>query len=346
MGYLGAVIGAGFASGQEIIQFFVVYGSDGFKGTLLATFAFAFCGGMLLYLARRYHVSNYQDMLAQLMGNKCGKLIDWLLAVFLFLGISTMLSASGAVFEEHLYLPKSLGILLTYLMVIFFLFSGKKGLITSFNILVPLKILFLLIVTSYAAFFLQNQALESYSAYPSPADSRFWVISSILYVAYNFSLAMVVLSEYQSLGNCREGIAGAAWGGLILGILLILTYLSLGNFLPMVMHYEVPMLYLAGKISPQVKQLYILILWIGILTTAIANAYGFTQRVADLFALSFRACLLLCMTLSLPLAMQNFSTLVGKIYPLFGLLGIIIISVLLFQSIKDMALLLYYNIKQ
>ena len=345
MGYLGAVIGAGFASGQEIIQFFVVYGSDGLKGTLLATFAFALCGGMLLYLAHRHQVSNYQDLLAGLMGNKGGKLIDWLLAAFLFLGISTMLSASGAVFEEHLYLPKSLGILLTYLTVIFFLFSGKKGLIFSFNMLVPIKIIFLLFVTSYVVFFMESQALGSYSAYLCPVDSRLWIMSSILYVAYNFSLAMVVLSEYQSLSNCREGIAGAAWGGLMLGILVVLSYLSLCKFLPVVMHYEVPMLYLMGRISPGVKQFYTLILWIGILTTAIANAYGFTQRIADFSGLSFGSCLLLCMTLSLPLAMQSFSSLVGKIYPVFGLLGIIIISVLLYQGIKDMALLLYYNIK-
>ncbi|MGS0745618.1 hypothetical protein ACU70A_06670 [Syntrophomonas erecta subsp. sporosyntropha] len=32
MGYLGAVVGAGFASGQEIVQFFVTYGALGWRG--------------------------------------------------------------------------------------------------------------------------------------------------------------------------------------------------------------------------------------------------------------------------------------------------------------------------
>ena len=44
MGYLGAVIGAGFASGQEIMQFFVNYGSCGLTGALTATFLFALMG--------------------------------------------------------------------------------------------------------------------------------------------------------------------------------------------------------------------------------------------------------------------------------------------------------------
>ncbi len=45
MGYLGAVIGAGFASWQEIVQFFVAYELYGMKGALVATGLFALCGG-------------------------------------------------------------------------------------------------------------------------------------------------------------------------------------------------------------------------------------------------------------------------------------------------------------
>ena len=105
MGYLGAVIGAGFASGQEIMQFFVNYGSCGLTGALTATFLFALMGGLLLHLSHRFQVSNYQDLLAKTVGEKLSPVIDTLLAVFLFLGISTMFSASGEVFYEHLYLP-------------------------------------------------------------------------------------------------------------------------------------------------------------------------------------------------------------------------------------------------
>lgn len=346
MAYLGAVIGAGFASGQEIVRFFVIYGGhQGLKGAVFATFAFAFCGGILLYLAHNLQVSNYQDLLARIFGNRRGKIIDWLLAAFLFLGIATMLSASGAVFSEHLGLAKGWGILSAFLLIIGFLLSGKKGLVFSFNLLVPIKITFLLIAASYVVFFMESQPPGSCNAEPYLFDDGWWVLSSMLYVAYNFSLAMVVLSEYQNICPRREGIAGAAWGGLILGALLLLSYLSLSKFHPAIMDYEIPMLYLMGNISPGVKRLYTLVLWIGILTTAIANAYGFTQRLADFSGLGFGSCLVLTMTLSLPIAMQSFSSLVAKVYPLFGLLGIIIVAALLYRGIKDMAFFLYYNIK-
>ncbi|MGS0765955.1 YkvI family membrane protein [Syntrophomonas curvata] len=346
MGYLGAVIGAGFASGQEIVQFFVAYGYCGMKGCIVAAGLFALCGAMLLYLAHRWQVSNYQDMLHQMMGERMGALVDFLLAIFLFLGISTMLSASGAVFYEHLYLPKNLGIFLAYSVVVAFLLTGKRGLIISYNLLVPVKIILLLLISGYAAFWVEGQAMEVYTTFVCPSEARFWLLSSLLYVAYNFSLAMVVLSEYQTVGGRGDGIAGAAWGGLVLGALVLVNYIALSRFLPVVMHYEVPMLYVAGKISLPAKHVYTMVLWVGILTTALANAYGFAQRFAGFTGLSYRICLVLCMTLALPVSMRSFSSLVGKIYPLFGILGILIITTLMYRTTKDLAAELYYYIMQ
>jgi len=337
MGYLGAVIGAGFASGQEIVQFFVNYGNPGFQGALIATLLFAACGGMLLYTAHKQNMSNYQDILAYLLGKKVGSIVDFMLAIFLFLGISTMLSASGAVFHEHLYLPKYWGILLAYLMVVVALATGKKGLIYSYNLLVPVKIVLLLLISGYVALFVSDVQATASAAYLYPQDQNNWPLSSVLYVAYNFSLAMVVLSEYQSVGNKSDGIKGAIAGGLILGLLVILNYCALSKFLPTVVHYQVPMLYVAGHISPVAKYVYTLVLWMGILTTAIANAYGFAQRFSRFTGISYRLCLVLCMTLALPVSTQSFSSLVNKIYPAFGVLGILILLALSYSCLKELS---------
>lgn len=346
MGYIGAVIGAGFASGQEIIQFFVTYGLYGLKGVILAGILFALLGGMLLYVAHQNKVSTYQDILVVLWGTKFAPIIDFFLALFLFLGISTMLSASGAVFFEHIYLSKGLGVFAAYVLVGLFLIWGKKGLIVSFNVLVPIKIILLIIITVYAVFFIQGSQIGTYTAFLRPEDIRFWGVSSILYVAFNFALAMVILTEYQTLTDKRSGIAGGIWGGLVLGLLALLTYLALSKFLPVILHYEVPMLFVAGNISITAKYLYTLVLWVGILTTALANSYGFTQRFAKFTGFGYRNCLLLSLTLALPIAMQDFSVLVGKVYPLFGVLGLFIVSAVVYKSTKELVGEIYYNINQ
>lgn len=346
MGYLGAVVGAGFASGQEIVQFFVAYGSPGLTGALVATLLFASMGGLLLYLSHRYRVSNYQDLLSRVIGERVSPVIDIMLAVFLFLGISTMFSASGAVFYEHLYLPKKAGILAAYLLVVILLLAGRRGLIYSFNLLVPIKLVLLLIISTYAAVFVDDTQVEVFTAYLSSQSGQLWGLACVLYVAYNFALAMVVLTEYQSVGQRRDGIIGAVWGGLVLGLLVVLNYLALSRFLPVVMHYQVPMLFVAGQISITTKYIYTVVLWLGILTTAIANTYGFAQRMAKFSGFSYAICLILCSTLALPLSMQSFSTLVGRIYPIFGLLGVVILAAILWQAGKDILKRMYYNISQ
>lgn len=345
MGYLGAVIGAGFASGQEIMQFFVGYGELGLIGALFSLLLFGLCGGLLMHLAHRQQISNYQDLLTFMGGRTNSKIIDLGLAGFLFLGISTMLSASGAVFQEHLHLSKSLGIAVAYLAVMAALLAGKKGLVNAYNILVPIKMMMLLFITAYAACYAQPVELEAAAAVVYNPLPLGWLLAAILYVAYNFALAMVVLVEYQSLSSPRNAIIGAVSGGVLLGLLVILMFLVLRRFLPGALHYQVPMLYVAGLLSPGIKLCYSMVLWMGIITTAIANAYGITQRVANLAGIDYRWCLLGCLTLALPVANQSFSSLVGRIYPAFGLLGLSIVGMVLYWSGKDIIREIYYNIK-
>ena len=50
--YVGAIIGAGYASGQETLQFFVSYGYIGIVGTIIAVVLFAWYGTMFMELGQ------------------------------------------------------------------------------------------------------------------------------------------------------------------------------------------------------------------------------------------------------------------------------------------------------
>ena len=51
--FVGAIMGAGFASGREIWQFFGVFGEKGIVGALLVGILFIFLGTMTAYIARK-----------------------------------------------------------------------------------------------------------------------------------------------------------------------------------------------------------------------------------------------------------------------------------------------------
>jgi len=337
-GYLGAVVGAGFVSGQEVIQFFVINGKQGWWGTLLAAMLFIILAAVLLRTVHRHKVSNYQGLLTLLFAGRPAAVLDLLLAGFLFLGISIMLSASGAIFLEHFSWPRSAGIILTYLTVLLTLLSGKQGLVASYNYLVPIKIILLLAVNLYLALGITNEEMGYYLTVLQKPGNYYWAIAAVLYVAYNFTLAMVVLVEYQVITTKRQGVGGAVLGGALLGGLLILNFWALANNIPQVFAYEIPMLFTAGRISLEIKYCYLLILWLGILTTAIANTYGFTQRLSKYWGTNFKTTLFLALSLALPLSWQSFSDLVGWLYPVFGIMGTIIIGALIYRYGKDIAM--------
>ncbi len=334
-GYLGSVIGAGFASGQELVQFFVGYGSAGFWGTILAGCLFAIFGGLLLFWANVHYLDNYQAVLRNLFGRRCATIIDALLALFLFLGICIMLAASGAIFYEHINQSKATGIMLAYLGVLIFLFTGRKGMVDSYNLLVPIKFLLLLTIVGYTV--LRGVDINPLDTMPLQLVKTGvgnWFVASVLYVAYNFTLAMVVLVEYQPITRPQDGIKGAFLGGLMLGLVALVCYGALLPGIPTVAQYEIPMLFMIGTVSLRAKAVYVVVLWLGILTTAIANSYGFAQRFSEFSGLRYKWSLILTLTMALPLAFQSFAFLVATVYPLLGLLGIVILVALTFKSIK------------
>jgi len=327
-GYLGAVIGAGFASGQEIVQFFAAYGDLGLRGVILAGVMFAFFGSLVLSLGRYWPTGGYQAILAHLFGSRLGSVVDSFLSLFLFLGICTMFSASGAIFYEHLYLPAPAGIFFAYAAVILFLVKGHQGLVSSYNLLVPLKILLLLSVATYAVCSQGSLHAGLVPELVTVPNQELWPLASLLYVAYNFSLAMVILAEYNEPSYRRTATLGALTGGILLGLVALIMFQALLLNMPEVMHYEVPMLYVAGKIGKGLKLIYLIVLWLGVLTTALANTYGFAKRLASFSGLSYFFCLFLTATLAVPLAFQSFTRLVGIVYPMFGVLGLAILLAL------------------
>ena len=139
--------------------------------------------------------------------------------------------------------------------------------------------------------------------------------------------------EYRVLVSSAEGIL-AVLGGLVLGGMALLYYLTMVRYLPGILDYEVPMLFVAGNISVPVKFTYVIVLWIGIITTALADAYGFTQRFAAFTGISYRLTLLLVLTAALPLSFQSFSSLVAVVYPLFGVLGLVLVVGIWFRVVS------------
>lgn len=90
--YVGAVIGAGYASYQEILQFFAGYGFIGIAGAIITTILLAWYGAVFMELGYRLKTNSHKVVCRYLCGNLLGGLADYVLLFFMFGMITIMIS--------------------------------------------------------------------------------------------------------------------------------------------------------------------------------------------------------------------------------------------------------------
>lgn len=327
--FVGAVIGAGFASGQEILQFFGVYGRLGIIGALGCALAFAYLMAAIQLAAVRLGAENYRDVLMYFLGSGLGRAVDLLSSGMLAGGLVVMMAGSGAVLHQQLGISQVYGILLLMVLTVMVLYHGLTGVVMVNIVLVPLKIMLVLIVAVLAGFAGQATALP---VTPEECGIR-WLWSAVLYVSYNLVVPLAVLS---SLGRClrpRDAVSGAVLGGVVLGVTAALVTWAIVRHLPVAAGYQVPMLYLAGRVSPALQAMVSVIVWLAVFTTAIANAHGLVSRMADPGSGRYRRLGIVLVLCLMPLALFPFADLVRFLYPLFGYLGLVLIAAVIFRPL-------------
>lgn len=320
---IGAVVGAGFASGREILQFFVLLGPAGGWGLLASTLGFIILGAMLMDLVRRQKVRDYQSLLFYLCGRRFGGYLDALTGLFLFGGLSVMVAGGGAIFQQEVGLSFDLGLLATAALIAGVLWFGGEGVLWFNVILVPFLIGIGTAISVQAGGRWRQVILPPLN---SMLDDQWWLLSAFLYLSYNMIIVMVIVASLGDQVRDRR-TAALAWvmGGCGLGFLAVALAAALYRHYPWVIQYDIPMLYIARKAAPVLVGPYLLALWAAMLTTGVANAYGLVKRIGSK---TERRTAVLLLVAALPLARLGFSCLIRNLYPLMGILGAVMVMAL------------------
>jgi uncharacterized membrane protein YkvI len=314
--FMGTVIGAGFASGQEVYFFFTRFGDSGVLGILLSTLILAVLGTVVVTMGCQIHSLSHRSFFRASLGPTMGYIADGLVTLFLLILSGVMLAGSGALTHE-MGLGWFTGIIITgglALIVLSFRMNGIRG----FNLLVvPL-----LVGTGVAV------ACASVRFTPSVirGEANGWLFSAIQYGSYNLVLAIPVLSTIHFI-EADVGILrwGGFFGGVGLGVVALLFNLALLRS-SSVTGIELPLLPLIATFGPKVRWGFALVLWGELFTTYIANLYGLVQRWGESRRhIGYSLRLVFMVVLSAMIGRLGFSRLIHTTYPCFGLLSFLFI---------------------
>ncbi|MEH7246337.1 hypothetical protein V7114_06005 [Neobacillus niacini] len=333
--YVGTVVGAGFATGREIVEFFSRFGFIGFLSILLSGYLLISLGSKLMRISARINAVSYQEFNVHLFGTWAGRGIN-IIMLFMLLGVSAvMLSGAGAVFQEQLGLSKNLGVFITIFLSFLVMLVGTKGLFAVNSFVVPIMISFSLMLMTLSV--KQPDFINQLFYLPHVEDGWKSILAPFSYTALNLALAQAVLVP---IANEIKDDWTIKWGGILGGtaltVILISSHFTL-IMLPNLEIYEIPMAIIMKQIAPFFYWIFVLVIYGEIFTSVIGNVYGLDRQLKQFVNVPTFITISAIFIVAYIISLIDYSKLLSNLYPLFGYISLIFFILLWMKPLNEKA---------
>lgn len=342
MAYMSVVVGGGFASGREVVEFFTGYGVWGIGGSIVSAFLFAFVGMQIAQISARMQAKSHNQVLSRLFGTTGGAVIDVILNFFLY-GVGViMLAGAGAAFGQQFGWAPITGSILMTVLIILTLCLNLKSIIYLISAVIPFLLLIIISIMVYAVFngnfdvANQNMHAEQFSVinllgWTVPS----WFMSGVLYACFNIGVGFPMLAVLGGLSKSgKDAGFGGVLGGLGLGALIIFLNIALYLNIDKLHGIDIPTLLLASEIHPALAYLTVAAVLAMIYSTGVGMFFAFASRWAEPNTNKFRVIAVVTTIIGIWLSEYGFGKLVGSVYPLMGVLGLVIVIAIFWYWLK------------
>ena len=334
--YVGVLTGAGLASGQELMQYFLSFGLPGLYGIAVVGVLHVVVGGIVMQLGSHFVAQSHIDVLDEVTSTVVTKLMDYALIVNCFLMGFVMIAGAGSNLEQQFGLAPWVGSLLcTALIIVVGMLDFDKvaKIIGAFT---PLVLVFTLIGAAFTMVKANPDPalLDALGKSLTPAVPNL-PLSTINY----FGLCMISgISMAFVLGGSKTDSAQARMGGMLGGALVaILTGLvgvTLFLALEIVKDADIPMQTVLDSVHPAMGLAMSVIIFGMIFNTGMSLFYSAARRLSVTEG-TFKRNLIVFTLAGFGLSFLGFKKLMAILYPILGYLGLILILILIGAWIRE-----------
>lgn len=329
LAYVGVLTGAGLASGQELMQYFISFGIKGLFGLGAIGILHVLLGGIILQLGSHYLAENHLDVIEEISNKYVTKFMDYSLIINCFLMGFVMIAGAGSNLNQQFGFKTWVGSLICTLMIIFIGMLDFDKLTKVIGAFTPLIIIFALIGGIYTFITIKPdwQSLDEIGkSLKSPLANIF--LSTINY----FGLCMISgISMAFVLGGSKTDSSKAGFGGMFGGFMVAILTAFIGFTLfftlPLVKDSDIPMQIVLENIHPALGLIMSLIIFGMIFNTGISLFYSASRRFSNTEN-KFRRNLIIFTLTGFGLSFLGFKKLMSILYPILGFLGIILTIIL------------------
>lgn len=282
---MSVMIGGGFATGREIVQYGGQYGAKGWIVGVTIALMFSVLCMISFEIARKFKAYDYRSHL-KLYAGPLAVLFDIVFFTISLLIMSVMASATGTILETAMHVPYDVGVIVIIIISALLTFFGQK-LVEKFAVggaialYVGYIVFAILAISGRVGNIVRvfQTGDTSYVGGSTGVLSLIWV--GLLYVGYNVQPLTTVFFTCEKLKTRRDVLISGFVAGFIIFIPWALTYLALMAFYPSeaVLGAGVPWLVMMMNVHPVIVAVFGIIAGWTLIATIVGVMNAMTGRI-------------------------------------------------------------------
>lgn len=339
--FIAFLIGAGFATGQEVLQYFTSYGYLGLVGALVVFILFLYVGSEFMAAGYREQFDKGSDIYTYYGGKYIGGFYDYFSILFLYMSFLVMIGGASSTLQQQYGLPTYVGGIGMALCAGGTVLLGLGNIVKIIGKIGPIIVVFAIALGLISIIKNPGGIPAAEAAIPSMSlmkASTNWLFAAFSYVGFCMLWLAAFLTAIGKTANSqKEAKLGGALGAAGFSLAVVVVSLGLMANIQEVAGTQVPSLHLAGNIHPWLAVIFSVIVVLGIYTTAVPLLWSVSSRFAADGTKRSRILTIVLTIVGTFIALDiPFNKLVNVIYVLNGYVGFLLIFLMLFKTIQRM----------
>ena len=350
-------IGSGFATGQEIIQYFTAYGAQGVLAVLLFLVIFLYYNFNFAKAGAEERFEKGNDVYKYFCGKYIGTFFDYYSTVFCYMSFFVMVGGAASTLNQQYGLHPYIGGTILAVVTILTVVGGLNSLVDKIGAVGPAIVVLciaigLITVIRDAANIPAGLEIIKTGAFTGATETNTiknaganWLMSGISYAGFVLLWFASFTAALGAQNKKKDLYHGILWGAVAVCVAIVLvSFAQIANIntpdstgTMYVWNADIPNLILAERIWKPFSAIFAIVVFGGIYTTAVPLLYNPAARFAKEGTSQFKMLTIVLGLIGLVVGLfVPFRTLVNYIYVLNGYLGAVLIIFMVVKNVRDL----------
>ncbi|MGF7110002.1 YkvI family membrane protein [Treponema pedis] len=349
-------IGSGFATGQEIIQYFTAYGLHGLLTVLLFAVCFIYYNYNFAAAGAKEKFEKGNDIYKFYCGKYIGTAMDYYSTLFCYMSFFVMVGGAASTLNQQYGFPKWTGGVLLAVLTIVTVVGGLNSLVDKIGLVGPAIVVLCIAIGCITIIkdgvnigegleILKNGNFAEAGNSTIKNAGPNWIISGLSYAGFVLLWFASFTAALGAVNKKKDIEYGIYIGTLAICLaIIVIMFAQIANINTegintkniFVWNADIPNLILAEYIWKPFASIFAVVVFAGIYTTAVPLLYNPCARFSKEGSNQFKILTIVLGILGLIIGLYlPFRVLINIIYVINGYVGAVLIVFMLWKNIRN-----------